>query len=372
MINAPHSPLSARYSVGLSLVELLVATLITLIGLLVITQVFAVYEGWKRTTTGVAQTQESGLLGAFAIEQDLRNAGFGLIGVNCTSISNYHAKAANNSVSLPAKPLTITQEEKAPRNDRIDVLYSTSAFANVDVRLQYEIANSTSDLYVNNDLGFVTGDLILLGSDGGVCSILQFSGKDRDAEVPSSPNVTSSGTARLLPHVPGDATPWNPPEGTNSLSGRTYGVGTRVLNLGSGLPPLEPEPARPAPTLINHRYYVQDDTLRMDELNVGDGSVSTFDLVPGVVGLRATCLPAMPCSDSTTAIRFGLVVRSGNREKEKVAQQEVKVVEGNASIAFWPGDGAPTLDLDEEALHYRYRVFQTVVPLKNIIWNPTP
>ena len=75
MINAPHGTLTARSSAGLSLVELLVATLITLIGLLVITQVFAVYEGWKRVTTGVAQTQEAGLLGAFSIEQDLRNAG---------------------------------------------------------------------------------------------------------------------------------------------------------------------------------------------------------------------------------------------------------------------------------------------------------
>ena len=360
----------ARKSAGLSLVELLVATLITLIGLLVITQVFAVYEGWKRTTTGVAQTQEAGLLGAFAIEQDLRNAGFGLVGVDCTEISNYHAGAAAKSVLLPARPLTITLDEeekneekkdKAASNDRIDVLYSTSAFANVDVRLQYEIENSASELFVNNDLGFASGDLILLGSDGGVCALLQFSGKDRDAEVPSLPNVTSSGNARLLPHVPGEATPWNPPKGTNSLTS-TYGIGTRVLNLGQGL--------------VSRRFYVRDETLRVDELSTSDGSVTTYDLAPGVVGLRAACLPAMPCSESSTAIRFGLIIRSGNREKDVVAQQEVKVVEGKASIAFWPGDGAPTLDLDlssnDEALHYRYRVFQTVVPLKNIVWNTNP
>ena len=353
----------ARTSAGLSLVELLVATLITLIGLLVITQVFAVYEGWKRTTTGVAQTQEAGLLGAFAVEQDLRNAGFGLVGVDCTSISNYHANAAAKSVALPAKPLTITpdvkEKDEAQVNDRIDVLYSTSAFANVDVWLQYAIDDSASDLHVNNDLGFVTGDLILLGSDGGACSLLQFSGKDRDAEVPSLPNVTSSGNARLLPHVPSTTMPWNPPKGTNSLGG-TYGVGTRVLNLGQ--------------RLVSRSFYVKDETLRVDELNASDGSVTTYDLAPGVVGLRAACLPAMACSESTTAIRFGLIVKSGNREKDAVAQQEVKVVEGKASIAFWPGEGAPTHDLgsDEEALHYRYRVFQTVVPLKNIIWNTSP
>ena len=85
----------------------------------------------------------------------------------------------------------------------------------------------------------------------------------------------------------------------------------------------------------------------------------------------------MPCSESTTAIRFGLIVRSNNREKDAIEHQKevsVSAVDQTASIAFWPGQGAPTFDLgnDEEALHYRYRVFQTVVPLKNIIWNTSP
>ena len=43
MINTTARPTSTRYSAGLSLVELLVATLITLIGLLVITQ----EKSWK-------------------------------------------------------------------------------------------------------------------------------------------------------------------------------------------------------------------------------------------------------------------------------------------------------------------------------------
>jgi prepilin-type N-terminal cleavage/methylation domain-containing protein len=77
-----HKPISLRKSdLGFSLVELLVATAITLISLLIIVQVFSVYDGWKRTTTGTAQSQENGLLGAFSIERDLRHAGFGMIGL---------------------------------------------------------------------------------------------------------------------------------------------------------------------------------------------------------------------------------------------------------------------------------------------------
>ena len=73
-------------ALGFSLVEVLVAAAIALTGLLVITQVFAAYEGWKRTTTGVAQSQEGGLLGAFTIEKDLRHAGLGMIGLRCAAI----------------------------------------------------------------------------------------------------------------------------------------------------------------------------------------------------------------------------------------------------------------------------------------------
>jgi prepilin-type N-terminal cleavage/methylation domain-containing protein len=64
-----------KSDLGFSLVELLVATAITLISLLIIVQVFSVYDGWKRTTTGTAQSQENGLLAAFSIERDLRQCG---------------------------------------------------------------------------------------------------------------------------------------------------------------------------------------------------------------------------------------------------------------------------------------------------------
>jgi prepilin-type N-terminal cleavage/methylation domain-containing protein len=80
-----------KSDLGFSLVELLVATAITLISLLIIVQVFSVYDGWKRTTTGTAQSQENGLLAAFSIERDLRSAGFGMVGLGCSTINAYNA-----------------------------------------------------------------------------------------------------------------------------------------------------------------------------------------------------------------------------------------------------------------------------------------
>jgi type IV pilus assembly protein PilW len=108
-----HKRISLRKSdLGFSLVELLVATAITLISLLIIVQVFSVYDGWKRTTTGTAQSQENGLLGAFSIERDLRHAGFGMIGLGLPDDQlPITPSPAFVPLSATGLPVTITQDD---------------------------------------------------------------------------------------------------------------------------------------------------------------------------------------------------------------------------------------------------------------------
>ena len=62
---------------GLSLVELLVASAIGIIASLAIFQVFAVFEGQKRTTTSGGEAQTSGTLALYTIERDMRQGGYG-------------------------------------------------------------------------------------------------------------------------------------------------------------------------------------------------------------------------------------------------------------------------------------------------------
>ena len=351
-------------AMGFSLVEVLVAAAITLIGLLVITQVFAAYEGWKRTTTGVAQSQEGGLLGAFSIEKDLRHAGLGMIGLRCATINAYNVSASAKIFALNGMPVTITHIEGSSR-DIINVLYSSSPFGNIAATLQANAPRSSSAIEVDNGLGFSQGDLIVISQPPNVCSLVQLS---NEAELTGKANVTGPGSTWTLSHAPGDAFPWNPPIDLNIFPESPavgYTIGTRVLNLGH---------------LLEHTYYVHGDMLRMDERSLVDASQTSFDLIPGVVGLRArygrdtdndgvldvfdndtadVIAKSLAAENGNTlnAVQFALIVRSGKRERDLVS---------GTSIAFWPGE---TLPLDDEARHYRYRVLQTIVPLKNIIWN---
>ena len=358
-------PVSQQRALGFSLVELLVASAITLIGLLVITQVFAAYEGWKRTTIGVAQGQEGGLLGAFSIEKDLRQAGLGMIGLRCATINAYNASATPKTFTLNGMPVTITQNSPAAGSDKINIMYSSSPFGNIAATLQADAPLSSLPIEVDNGIGFSQGDLIVISQPPNPCSIVQLS---EPGVLTGKPNVTGPGGSWKLSHDPGGSVPWNPPADQNIFPQTPsvgYTAGAKVLNLGH---------------LIEHTYYVHNDMLRMDERNPADASLTSFDLIPGVVGLRARYgrdtdndgvldvfdndtadviakSQAADSGNTLDAIQFGLIVRSGNREKELVSP---------ASIAFWPGE---TLALGSEAQHYRYRVFQTVVPLKNIIWN---
>src|SRR6266852_362199 len=71
---------SSRHRVsgrGFSMVELLVAMLIGLIGMIIIFQVFEVSEGIKRSTTSGGDAQQNGAIALYTIERDFKNAGMG-------------------------------------------------------------------------------------------------------------------------------------------------------------------------------------------------------------------------------------------------------------------------------------------------------
>src|SRR5688572_3925618 len=62
---------------GFSLVEILVGAAIGLIGIVMIFQVLAVSESRKRTTMAGSDTQINGAIALYALERDLRLAGYG-------------------------------------------------------------------------------------------------------------------------------------------------------------------------------------------------------------------------------------------------------------------------------------------------------
>lgn len=78
---------------GISLVETMVGLTLGLLVVLVITQVWSVYEDQKSRTASGSSAQESGLLALTQLEQDIRSAGAGLTdsaAFDCTSTYSYY------------------------------------------------------------------------------------------------------------------------------------------------------------------------------------------------------------------------------------------------------------------------------------------
>ena len=67
------------------------------------------------------------------------------------------------------------------------------------------------------------------------------------------------------------------------------------------------------------------------------------------------------------AVRVAVVARSGLYEKEEVSPATIRLWEDSAAA---PTTIGPVWTLTADDRHYRYKVFQTVVPLRNLIWKP--
>jgi type IV pilus assembly protein PilW len=72
------------------------------------------------------------------------------------------------------------------------------------------------------------------------------------------------------------------------------------------------------------------------------------------------------------AIRIAVVARDGMLQKQAVSQTCNGGTAGVGKVCIWTADSTPaSVDLSSIAdwQRYRYRVYETVIPLRNVIWN---
>lgn len=369
---------------GLTLIEVMIGMVIGLIGIIVITQVYLVNESYKRSTTGAGSAQVNGAIALYTLERDLRMAGYGIASsdaLGCGQVQYYYNGAYSSppgsaSGALPPivlAPVVITDGGGGP--DTITVMYSTDAERIVPATLSKSMPTPSAELNLDNPTGFSDnpGDLIIL-SQGGVCTLMQ---------------VTQVQVSALkLQHNPGSTALWNPAGGGSLFP--AYSQGASVFNLG-----------RP---LVN-TYSISSSSLRL--LTMFTASATTVvpgynatpvSLISDIVDLQAqygkdngngagvsgNCTGLgggtandgiVDCYDNNTpttaigwqqvlSVRIGVLARSQNYEKPEPA--------GSACTAT---TAAPTWDGGTFAVPggipscYKYRAFETVVPLRNMIWR---
>src|SRR2546426_8315330 len=192
--------IARRPSRGFSMVELMVAMVISLIGVIIIFQVFETSEGVRRTATSGGDAQQNGAVALYFMERDLRNAGMGIndtiyYAPVCNMIGSDSSRTTPNLPPMILAPAFIAAGANAQTPDQLSVFYGSQNQIANSTTLVANMVLPTSPLTVQTRFGFRPGDLVLLLEPG--------SGKNcAFMEVTSLPAVPSN----QINHDPGTYT----------------------------------------------------------------------------------------------------------------------------------------------------------------------
>src|SRR5258708_4940751 len=185
---------------GFSMVELLVAMLIGLIGMIIIFQVFEVSESIKRSTTSGGDAQQNGAIALYSIERDFKNAGMGFNDTTFAGcdIVGYDNKRATPDfppagVTMKLAPVFITSGAATTAPDQISVLYGSQPQAVGSVPLFSDMdatKNGADDLIVTNPFGYNLGDVFILDQPATTkkCAVMEVTAITGSNQVSHNPS----------------------------------------------------------------------------------------------------------------------------------------------------------------------------------------
>lgn len=347
---------------GFSLIEVMVAVAIGLIGILIITQAYLVSDNFNRATLGEGGAQTNGLIALYTIERDTRMSGYGIASsgaLGCGDIywyydPNYSANITGGSPlpTITLAPALITVGATASVPDQITVMFGTDAERMMPTSISAFNAKS-SEVTVNGTQGFSDGDLVLLVGAGG-CTL------GKITQVQPGP--------QKLQLNPGISAPYNPPAWGSFPS--TYTAGDSMLNLGNP---------------IVRTYQINNSKLRVIDALLQAGGGAPLDIVEGIVDMRAQYGKDTTGSGTVTvwnntkpanstewqrvlALRVGVLARIGNYEKPTLGAADC---DATTAVPSWSGGNFSRISVAAASADrcYRYRVFETTIPLRNVIWR---
>lgn len=401
---APPRPLAA----GFTLVELMVAMTIGLVLALAISLSMLAMGRQFRIVGANSAAQVNSQLALSLIDEAGRAAGAGLYSNGqplCQSFNAWHSGSlkSNGGTLMPAR---IVDGGSAGASDEI-VFTSSNAVGPLSGMPVVDAMASSNAAIVVPDAGLLAAnDVAIVGVPGSTtvpCTLFQVS-----AAPASATGAANCGTAasqcKTLQHAAGGS--FNPPAGTFATEPR-YGFTNAggvsgpavVMRLGTEF---RQEGFRVlCNTLVSYNAFTDSPTCTASPLDFSGGAnalVSDVVLMHAQYGISASAASDVVTNwvDATSvggvdwaapsaanvgrikAIRVVLVTRSKEAASEQVTAATCTNGSGVANTGPCSFDDAeaPVIDLSGLAVpagrtwrHYRYRVHQAVIPLRNVIWS---
>jgi type IV pilus assembly protein PilW len=372
MRSRPPSAEGRRAAAGFTLIELMIGVVIGLLASLAVTHVLVNSEGQKRATTSGSDAQVNGALALARLQRGLLPAGYGFTAV--PDIVGCELQAFYNSAVVPGfptvlAPVTIVDGGATGLPDTIRILASGKSSFSVPLRIGAAYAAGATSFKVAAAEGALGGDLLIAGRDAAKpCQMFRAT----NTAKPTDTILRADESAR-----------WN----KAGYPTETFVTNDVLINM--GVP-------------IDITYSIGSGSLRANTLTIdpADGKpdyTGAVEIFPGVVNLQAlygkdtdnngsidkwdVTTPAAKANADwlqIRAIRIAVVARSAHFEKVDVThaapQWDVgtsltvanSAACGTSQCLPMPVDANGTIT---DWKRYRYRVFETVVPLRNMLWN---
>jgi type IV pilus assembly protein PilW len=376
----------------MTLIELLVAMAIGLVVTLVVSTLLVAGENHKRTTTSTNDAEQTGNYAFYALDRALRGAGSafvesaypadrGVLGckLNAAQIlprttpfpapfaTAFLAGSTNN---LRVAPVLIAKSQSDGGSDVLVIMGGSGAAGGVSRALN-GAGNSTS-LILENTVGFAVNDVALVSQSGVSDCLLEevASVSTPTLNVGGTTYYTQNGSATDLATLSSSLSTYVTPLGnaqTNSVQFQLFGVGADDTLYSYDL--LQNQ-LKVQGTGADTSQAVADGVIQMNAIyglqaTANPGVLSTW-AGPGDAGYDINTVMTTPATmESIIAVRVALVVRGEYYDKNVVSPATLTIFSGYANGA---GTSlSQVINLNAAAQHYRYRVFEFMVPLRNML-----
>lgn len=393
MVAKSHSPHRTH---GFTLIEVLVGMAIALIGMVMMFQSMQVWEGRKRTTTAGSDAQIAGSIAMFSLERDIKMAGYGFgnaLAMNCTVNAYDSTLSAPGTFTFPMVPVLIT-DGAAGAPDTLTVLYgsgatmsSSQSFDNLN---PLPTVSDSGFKRANSRTGLLPGTLMIAADSGNViCGLFEVTGNANadgltvDHGTGAYLNFANNQNVTALTTLASDALARLQAQFLNNSGSARYNDGTAkgvgstgaLFNLGT-FPQLNVWRIR----TTNQRPYLTVNNTLADQL-----AATPTEVAEGIINLQAeygvdadgngviaagewsTAAPAN--WRQLRAIRVALLARSQQYEKTPVTTVAPAWAGGPFVMTNVDGTADTTPGNANDWRRYRYRVYETVIPLRNIVWG---
>jgi type IV pilus assembly protein PilW len=374
----------------MTMVELLVAMTIALFVTLAVTNLLIAGENHKRTTTSTNDADQTGSYSFNALDRVLRGAGSGfaesayptdrgVLGcrLNAAAIlprasafpAPFNTFLGGVPANLRVAPVLIAQDQSPDGLSDVIVAMGGSGDEGGVSRQETGVGSSTS-LILDNVVGFSTSDLVLVSQSGTPDCLLE------EVQTISSPNLNLGGTyytagaTTSISTLAASTSTYITPLGnaaSYNLQFMLFGVDANHTLYSYDL--LQNQSLVQNPGSIDAAQPITDGVYQLHAIygvaTTGNGIQNAW-AGPGDPNYTITALMASPTTmQNIMSVRVSLLVRGEYYDKNIVTPATIVMFNGLTNAG---GTSlAQNVNLSASDQHYRYRLFEFTIPLRNML-----